>query len=44
MVETVQAGKMTISAHLKDVAVAKVPQLTEERLSLIEQGQRDLYF
>lgn len=41
--ETRRAGEETIRAHLAEITNDKVRTLTEERLQLIEQGQRDLY-
>ncbi|MEW5953854.1 MAG: [FeFe] hydrogenase H-cluster radical SAM maturase HydG [Bacillota bacterium] len=42
--ETMEAGQRAIAAHLLDIDNAKIRRLTEERLQLIEQGSRDLYF
>lgn len=41
---TKEIGEKTIASHLKQIANPKVCQLTKERLALIEQGERDLYF
>lgn len=42
--ETKKAGVQTITDHLDQISNPKIRRLTEERLKLIEQGQRDLYF
>jgi 2-iminoacetate synthase len=42
--ETREAGEGAIRKHLKLIGNAKVRQVTEKRLALIEQGSRDLYF
>jgi 2-iminoacetate synthase len=41
---TREAGARTIQAHLEQISNPRIRRLTEERLQLIEQGQRDLYF
>lgn len=42
--ETRQVGERTIAEHLLEIQNPQVRRLTEERLRLIEQGQRDMYF
>lgn len=42
--ETRAVGEETIKNHLEEIKNPRIRQLTEERLKLIEQGQRDLYF
>jgi len=42
--ETRRVGEQTISNHLNYISNAKIRRLTEDRLKLIEQGERDLYF
>lgn len=42
--ETQREGEEAIRKHLKQIGNAKVRQVTEKRLALIEQGTRDLYF
>lgn len=42
--QTREVGAQTIQQHLNEINNAKIRRLTEERLQLIEQGQRDLYF
>ncbi|MFZ5592530.1 MAG: [FeFe] hydrogenase H-cluster radical SAM maturase HydG, partial [Bacillota bacterium] len=42
--ETRQVGEKTIAEHLLEIQNPQVRRLTEERLRLIEQGQRDMYF
>ncbi|SFG70209.1 iron-only hydrogenase maturation protein HydG [Desulfotomaculum arcticum] len=42
--ETREVGHRTIANHLNEISNPQTRQLTEERLKLIEQGQRDLYF
>ncbi|AGL00466.1 [FeFe] hydrogenase H-cluster radical SAM maturase HydG [Desulfoscipio gibsoniae] len=42
--ETRAVGEKTIQTHLAEITNIKTRRLTEERLKLIEQGQRDLYF
>ncbi|WP_031513725.1 [FeFe] hydrogenase H-cluster radical SAM maturase HydG [Desulfofalx alkaliphila] len=42
--ETRKVGEETIKQHLEEISNDKIRKLTEERLELIEQGQRDLYF
>jgi len=42
--ETREVGQRTIANHLNEIHNPQTRQLTEERLKLIEQGQRDLYF
>ncbi|SFR16047.1 2-iminoacetate synthase [Desulfoscipio geothermicus DSM 3669] len=41
---TRETGARTIQAHLEQISNPQIRRLTEERLQLIEQGQRDLYF
>ncbi len=41
---TREAGEKVISEHLREIGNPKVRRLTEERLKLIEEGQRDFYF
>lgn len=41
---TREAGEKAISDHLHQISDANIRRLTEERLKLIETGQRDLYF
>lgn len=41
---TREAGEKAIVNHLQEITNPKVRRLTEERLKLIEKGQRDLYF
>lgn len=42
--QTREVGDKTITDHLSEIKSPKIRQLTEERLKMIEQGQRDLYF
>lgn len=42
--ETKRVGEDTIRKHLSQIRSPKVRQMTEDRLKLIEEGQRDLYF
>ncbi|WP_449240635.1 [FeFe] hydrogenase H-cluster radical SAM maturase HydG [Desulfoscipio gibsoniae] len=42
--ETRAVGEKTIHKHLTEITNPKIRRLTEERLKLIEQGQRDFYF
>ncbi|MDI6601839.1 MAG: [FeFe] hydrogenase H-cluster radical SAM maturase HydG [Thermoanaerobacteraceae bacterium] len=42
--ETRAIGEETIREHLNQIKSPKVRKMTEERLRLIENGQRDLYF
>lgn len=41
---TREIGERAIVEHLKEISSPAVRQLTEERLKMIEQGRRDLYF
>ncbi|MCG8400558.1 MAG: [FeFe] hydrogenase H-cluster radical SAM maturase HydG [Firmicutes bacterium] len=41
---TREAGAKVIADHLREITNPKVRHLTQERLKLIEQGQRDFYF
>lgn len=41
---TREAGERAISDHLKEITNPAIHQLTCQRLKMIEQGQRDLYF
>lgn len=41
---TREAGERAIGVHLEEVSSPVVRNLTRQRLRLIEQGQRDLYF
>ncbi|MBF7082975.1 [FeFe] hydrogenase H-cluster radical SAM maturase HydG [Desulfallas sp. Bu1-1] len=42
--ETREAGEKAIREHLNEIGNPGIRRLTEERLHLIEQGRRDLYF
>jgi 2-iminoacetate synthase len=42
--ETKKISKKTIKEHLEAIPNLQVRKLTEERLKLIENGERDLYF
>lgn len=42
--ETKKVGLKVIEDGLKEIKSDKVRQITIERLKMIEQGQRDLYF
>jgi 2-iminoacetate synthase len=42
--ETKAVGEETIRQHLAEIPKASMRKATQERLRLIEQGQRDLYF
>lgn len=42
--ETREAGEKAIREHLNEIGNSGTRRLTEERLRLIEQGRRDLYF
>lgn len=42
--ETKLVGEETIAKHLSYIKDEKIRQLTEERLKLIEKGQRDFFF
>jgi 2-iminoacetate synthase len=42
--ETREAGEKAIREHLNEIGNPGIRRLTEERLRLIEQGRRDLYF
>lgn len=42
--ETKEVGEQAIRRHLEDIGKDRIREITQERLKLIEQGQRDLYF
>jgi len=42
--ETKEVGEQAIRRHLEDIGKDRIREITKERLKLIEQGQRDLYF
>jgi 2-iminoacetate synthase len=42
--QTREIGEKAIEQHLKDIGKDRIREITKERLKLIEQGQRDLYF
>lgn len=42
--ETREIGENTIKLHLDEIKSPEIRKLTEERLKLIENGSRDLYF
>ncbi|MTI81967.1 MAG: [FeFe] hydrogenase H-cluster radical SAM maturase HydG [Firmicutes bacterium] len=42
--ETKAIGEETIKNHLKEITNPKIRKSTEDRLKLIEEGERDLYF
>lgn len=42
--ETREVGEETIRQHLEEIKNSEIRRITEDRLKLIEQGTRDLYF
>ncbi len=42
--ETREVGERTIKEHLNEIKSPQIRKLTEERLKLLEEGERDLYF